>query len=444
MDSPLMVNASRQACASPVVITGPESSTVNASRVISSADSTQTVTDQAVDETERYCVICMQSISLSERSVRLSACQHVFHGDCHGFWADANVTTELRCPICRAPATRIISSRDHATRSYLHQITKQDLHRPEPLISAPMMFHVTQCQCPVLVALAFKYYPSVCARRADAGVVPLQRRSLMTIVADRGVGLIAADGNEVSRRGLSASMGIAVLPAFLLGMITSSLRQIAVELLSYLTGYPVASQSPRHRIAIDNDYLDTEGYTIVLQPGVPLRSMTFWCNTFSLLSYMIAFGRTGADCWMFASPEELDGLGKHLTCINFLRKDMEWQPVVGMPDSDSGTNVSAYDQNTSVDAKEATRVMRLRSEWRNHLKLDLLVSYSPDGRDPFARLSGITFRSNRLSGCLKYCLDMDLTNQPDGKYRKYQQDFHRGIQALADDQSSIYVRVSMR
>lgn len=442
MDSPLMVNASRQACASPVVITGPESSTVNASRVISSADSTQTVTDQAVDETERYCVICMQSISLSERSVRLSACQHVFHGDCHGFWADANVTTELRCPICRAPATRIISSRDHATRSYLHQITKQDLHRPEPLISAPMMFDVAQCQCPVLVALAFKYYPSVCARPVDAGIFPLQRLSLMTIVGDKGVGMLARDGGAVNKRALSASMGIAILPGFLLGMITSSLRQMAVELLSYLIGYPVAAQSPRHRIAIDDHDLDldTQGYTIVLHPGVPLRSMTFWCNTFSFLSYVMAPRSADSDCWMFSNPEELDELGQRLTCINFPRKDMEWQPVVGMPDSDSGT--STCDQNTSVDAEAVRRLLRLRSGWRNHLTLDLQVSYSPDGREPFATLSDITFRSNRLSACLKYCLDMELV--PDDKCRKYQQDFHAGVEALGDDRSSIYVHVSMR
>ena len=135
-------------------------------------------------------------------------------------------------------------------------------------------------------------------------------------------------------------------------------------------------------------------------------------------------------------------LGQRLTCINFLRKDIEWQPVVGRSDSDPGSNESAGDQNTSDDAEEAMRVLRLRSEWRNHLTLDLRVSYSPDGREPFARLSDINFRANRLSSCLKYCLDMDV--MLDDKYRKYQQDFHRGVQALGDDRSSIYVHVSMR
>ena len=435
MNSPLQVDASRQACASPVV-TGPESSTVNAARVISSADSTPTATDQAV--TEQYCVLCLQSVSLSERSVKLSACQHVLHDDCHGVWADADVAAEPLCPVCRAPATRIISSRGDTPHSYVHRIRKKDLYRPEPLISAPMMFDVAQR--PVLVALAFKYYPSVCARPVDGGVFPLQRLSLVTLVGDRGVGMIAAaDGSSTSKRELSASMGVAILPGFLRGMITSSLRQIAVDLLSYLAGYPVASQSPRHRIAIDDHDLDERGYTFVLHPGVPLRSMTFWCNTLSLLAYMIA--PRNAEAWMFSDPEELDELGQRLTCINYPRKDIEWQPVIGMPDSDSGTS-DACDQNTSVDAEEVKRRLRFRSGWRNHLKLDLQVSYSPDGREPFATLSDITFRSNRLSACLQCCLDMAVVS--DDKYRKYQQDFHRGVEALGDDRSSIYVHVSMR
>ena len=436
MNSPLTVDASRQACASPVV-TGPESSTVNAARVISPASSTPTATDQ----TERYCAICMQSISLSERSVKLSACQHVLHDDCHGVWADADVTAEPRCPVCLAPATRIISSRGDTPHSYVHRIRKKDLYRSEPLISAPMMFDVGQCQRPVLVALAFKYYPSVCARPVDAAVFPLQRLSLMTIVGDRGVGMIAADGDAAGKRALSASMGIAILPGFLLGMISSSLRQMAVDLLRYLTGYPVASQSPRHRIAIDDHDLDldTQGYTIVLHPGVPVRSMTFWCNTLSLLTYLIAPRNADVDCWMFSDPAELDELGQRLTCINFPRKDMEWQPVIG---SDSGTSDSACDQHTSVDPEEVKRRLRLRSGWRNRLKLDLQVSYSPDGREPFATLSDITFRANRLSACLERCLDMEPV--PDDKCRKYQQDFHAGVEALGDDRSSIYVHVSMR
>lgn len=434
MNSPLMVGASGQACASPVV-TGPGSSTVNAARVISPANSTPTATDQTVDETEQYCAMCMQSISLSERSVKLSACQHVLHDDCHGVWADADDAAESRCPICLAPATRIISSRGDTPHSYVHRIRKKDLYRPEPLISAPMMFHVAQG--PVLVALAFKYYPSVCARLRDTGIFPLHRRSLMTIVGDKGVGLIAAEGNPVSKRALSASMGIAVLPGFLRGMITSSLWQMAVGLLSYLTGYPVASQSPGHRIAIDSHDLDTHGYIIVLQPGVPIRSMTFWGNTFNLLPYMINPGNANPNCWMFDDPGVFDELGERLTCINFPRRDMEWQPVV---DAHSGTNESEGDQNTSVDVEEVKRLLRLGSRWRKDLKLDLQVSYSPDGREPFARLSDITFQSNRLSGCLNCCLDM---NPPDDQYRKYQQDFHAGVEALGDDRSSIYVHVSM-
>ena len=145
---------------------------------------------------------------------------------------------------------------------------------------------------------------------------------------------------------------------------------------------------------------------------------------------------------MFPDTRKLGIQGERLTCINYPKKSITWQPVVGSVNSDRGTNESTCDQHASNAAEE---VVDSELGWQHYLKLDLLVSCSPDGRCPFARLSDITFsRSNRLNGCLKNCLNMDQFDQTDDNYHKFQQDFDRGIKALADDQSAIYLHLSMR
>ncbi len=250
--------------------------------------------------------------------------------------------------------------------------------------------------------------------------------------------MISLRCDKAYRNALSAIIGFAVQPLFYLGQIKSSLRQKVMTLSNYLTGYPANPQLPEHLMAIDDRYAQTEGPAIMLSPGVPLSYITFWGNAFSLLSYTLTFGKVR--CWMFPDPQELRD--ERLTCINFPRRSIDLLPTLDGAGPGSSAGEDNCDRNTSVDAEEdESALQHTRFRWQSRFKLDLLVSYTPDGRDPFARLSDITFRSTSLSGCLKECLVMDPVNNPDSNFRRYQQDFHRGIQALEDDQSSIYVHL---
>lgn len=435
MSLPAMSDVSRRAFAAP---RSDRSTITNAVGTRSQSDNTQGVIGQANADAEELCETCHEPISLSERSVKLPACRHVFHDDCHRNWIDTATNHNLPCPTCCVPTTRINSSRDDATHSYVHRITKKDLFRPEPLISAPMLFHVGDGQHPVLAALAFKHYPSVCAQPRNS-MVALSSDSAISVVTDKGVGRLEMGTDDADS--LSLYLLSVALPAYAVKKTKSFLLQKAKKLLNYFAGIPANLRSVQHCITLD-DHLENKqgGTTIWFHPGIPLKSFTFWCNTWSLLSYLVTCGTS--DCWMFPDSKKLDIPGEQLTCINYLRKSITWQPVVGSVNSDSDTNENTFDQRMLDDAKE---VVVSQLGWRNRLTLDLLVSCSPDGRCPFARLSDITFsRSNRLSGCLVNCLDMDQLDQTDDSYYKFQQDFDRGIEALADDQSSIYLHLSMR
>ena len=426
-----MSDVSRRAFPSTSAASGSQRSTItNAVGTRRPSDNTQAVISQANADAQELCMICHGPISLSERSVKLSACRHVLHDECHKMWVDTSIELSLSCPMCRAPTTRINSYWDDATHSYVHRIIKKDLFRPGPLISAPMIFHVDNCQHPVLAALAFKHYPSVCAQPRG---VPLPVDSAIAVVTEKGVGRLEM-GTDDARQLMTNLLG-AVLPAYL----ANFLLQKAKKLSNYLAGYPTNLQSVRHRMFINDHPGNEQSVTIWLHPGIPPRSFTFWCNTWSFLSYLVTCGIS--NCWMFPDTRELDIQGERLTCINYPKKSITWQPVVGSVNSDSGTNESTYEQHTSGDVEE---VVDSELGWQHYLKLDLLVSCSPDGRCPFARLSDITFsRSNRLNGCLTNCQDMDQFDQTDDNYHKFQQDFDRGIEALADDQSSIYLHLSM-
>ena len=426
-----MSDASRRAFPATSATYRSERSTItNAVGTRSRSDNTQAVIGQANADAKELCMTCHEPISLSERSVKLPACRHVFHNDCYRSWIDTidtPVNHNLVCPTCFVPTTRINSSWNDATHSYVHRITKKDLFRPEPLISAPMIFHVDDCQHPVLAALAFKYYPSVCVQPRGS---PLPADSAVAVVTEKGLGCLEMRTDDADSQ-LLYLLSV-VLSAYTVKKTHSFLRQKAEKLSNYLTGYPANLQSVEHCISFD----DRKGFAIWLQPGIPLESFTFWCNTWSLLSHLVTCGIS--DRWMFPDTSKLDIPGGQLTCVNYPRKSITWQPVVGSVNSDRGT----YDQHTPDAAEE---VVDSELGWRHCLKLDLLVSCSPDGRCPFARLSDITFsRSNRLNGCLVNCVDMDQLDQTDDSYHKFQQDFDRGVQALADDQSSIYLHLSMR
>ena len=426
-----MSDVSRRGFPSTSAASGSQRSTItNAVGTRRPSDNTQAVISQANADAQELCMICHGTISLSERSVKLSACRHVLHDECHKMWVDTSIELSLSCPMCRAPTTRMNSYWDDASDSYVHRITKKDLFRPGPLISAPMIFHVDNCQHPVLAALAFKHYPSVCAQPLG---VPLPVDSAIAVVTEKGVGRLEM-GADDARHLLTNLLG-AVIPAY----VANFLRQKAKKLSNYLVGYPTNFQSLRHRMFVNDHPENGQGVTIWLHPGIPPRSLTFWGNTWSFLSYLTTCGIS--NCWMFPDTKKLDIQGERLTCINYPKKSITWQPVVGSVNSDCGTNESTYEQHTSSDAEG---VVDSELGWQHYLKLDLLVSCSPDGRRPFARLSDITFsRSNRLNGCLKNCLDMDQFDQTDDNYHKFQQDFDRGIEALADDQSSIYLHLSM-
>ena len=392
---------------------------------------------------ESSCVICLQSSTLSQRLVRPAACQHLFHEACFEDCVDATIALNPECPICQAPASRIFSHWDDATQSYVHKIAIKDLYRTEPLISAPMIFDVADCQYPVLVSLAFKYCPSVCARPWDASMenVPPKPGCMMSVVTDKKITMISLKCDDAfKRKALSAITGFALQPLFYLGKIESFMLQKVMTFSNYLTGYPANPQLPEHLMAIVDRYDQAEGPAIMFSPGVPLSYITFLGNTFSLLSNALTFGKVKR--WMFPNPQEVRG--ELLTCINFPRKSMDLLPTLGGAGPGSSAGEDTCDRNTSDDAEEeASALQHTRFRWQSRLKLDLLVSYSPDGRDPFARLSDITFRSSSLSGCLKDCLVMDPVNKRDSNFRRYEQDYHRGIQAL-DDGSSIYVHLSAR
>lgn len=431
MSLPATNDVSRRAFPSTSAASGSQRPTItNAVWTRRPSDNTQAVISQANADEEELCMICHGPISLSERSVKLSACRHVLHDRCHKMWVDTSIEHSLSCPTCHTPTTRINSYWDDATHSYVHRITKKGLFRPEPLISAPMIFHVGDCQHPVLAALAFKYYPSVCAQPRE---IPLPVDSAIAVVTEKGVGCLEMGIDDADSQ-LPYLLTV-LISAYAVKKTQSFLRQEAEQLSNYLTGYPANLQSVEHCISFD----DTQGLAIWLQPGIPLESFTFWCKTWSFLSYLVT---CGSDCWMFPDTRKLDIPGGQLTCVNYPRRSITWQPVVGSVNSDHGTNGNTCDQNTSDAAEE---VVDSELGWRHCLKLDLLVSCSPDGRCPFARLSDITFsRSNRLNGCLVNCVDMDQLDQTDDSYHKFRQDFDRGIEALADDQSAIYLHLSMR
>ena len=435
MGLPMMADASHRARPVTFTTSRPESTTANTFGNIKPAGNTQAVVGQAVDEAERYCVLCQESISLLARSVKLSACQHILHERCHRLWAYTEVEHNPLCPRCHAPTTRIISCWNSTTQSYVHQITKEDLYRPEPLVSAPMIFHVDECRQSVLVALAFKHYPSVCAQRA--GTVPPRKHPTMTLVTDKAIALLKCNLGKFE---VSLVAGCAILPVFWLEKIKSFLWQKAMKLSNCLTGYPVNPYLPQHVRSCGDPFADPDGCAIVFHPGVPVKSITAWCNTISLMSHVLSFGARAR--WLFPDTEKMDQWGERLTCLYYLKRDMDWQPVIGAS-SDNGNNEGLLDQ--SVDAEEEVpEADDSRSGWQDFFKLDLLVSYSPDGRNPFASLSDITFESNRLNGCLEHCLSMDQISQTDDNYRRYQEDFDRGIEALKDDRAAIYVHLRMR
>ena len=393
---------------------------------------------------ESSCVICLQSSTLSQRLVRPAACQHLFHEACFVDRVDATIALDPECPICQAPASRIFSHCDDATHSYVHKIAIKDLSRAEPLISAPMIFDVADCQHPVLVSLAFTYSPSVCARPLDASMenVPPEPGCMMSVVTDKRITMLSLECNKTfKRKAVTEITDFYVKPLFYLGKIKSYMLQKAMTFSNYLTGYPANPQLPEHLMSFVDRSDQEEGPAITFSPGVPLSYITFCGNTFSLLSHILTFGNV--ERWMFPNPQQVRG--ELLTCINFPRRSMDLLPTLGGAGPGSSAGEDTCDRNTSDDAEEeASALQHTRFRWQSRLKLDLLVSYSPDGRDPFARLSDITFRSGRLSGCLKDCLVMDQVNTRDSNFRRYEQDYHRGIQALDDDGSSIYVHLSAR
>ena len=87
MSLPAMSDASRRAFPSTSATYRSERSTItNAVGTRSRSDNTQAVIGQANADAKELCMTCHEPISLSERSVKLPACRHVFHNDCYRSW----------------------------------------------------------------------------------------------------------------------------------------------------------------------------------------------------------------------------------------------------------------------------------------------------------------------------------------------------------------------